>query len=99
MYKLLRSSKAKGSFPEALRWAKEAAEYITTKHSPLKVLVSTGLFGDVNTIFWEVEYKDLASFEASSAKLNADQGYWAVLSKATGLFIEGSLHDSLMRSV
>jgi hypothetical protein len=35
-----------------------------SKYSPIKVLVYSGLFGDVNTIFWEVGYKDLASYEA-----------------------------------
>ena len=100
MYKFTRSGKIKGgSFPDAVRWAKEIAEYVTSKHSPVKVHVYTGMFGDLNTIFWEIEHKDLASIESLSAKLVADQGYWAVVGKANGLFIDGTFHDSVMGSV
>lgn len=99
MYRFVRSLKVKGNLPEAVRWAKGIADYVNTHHSPPKVHVYTGLFGDVNTIFWEAEHKDLASLEGVFAKITSDQGYWAVVSKANGLFIEGSLHDSLMGSV
>jgi len=95
MYKFVRSAKVKASFPAALEWAKEVTEYINNKHSPPKVSVYTGMFGDVNTIFWEAEHKDLASLEAVFAKLTSDPGYWALVDKATGLFIEGSVHDSI----
>ena len=54
---------------------------------------------NVSTIFWEAEHKDLASLGGVFAKITSDQGYSAVVSKANGLFIEGSLHDSLMGSV
>ena len=100
MYRFVRSAQATaGRFPEAVRWAKEAAEYINTRDSFPKLRVFTGMFGDVNIVFWEAEHKDLSSIENVFAKLSADQGYWAVVSKATGLFVEGSIRDSVMGSV
>jgi len=99
MYKFVRSGKIKGNVPEAVRWAKEIADYVSGKHSPVKVHVYTGMFGDLNTIFWEIEHKDLASIEALSAKLVSDQGYWAVVEKAAGLFIDGTFRDSVLGSV
>ena len=99
MYRFVRSGKIKVNAPEALRWAKEIAEYVSSKASPLKVNVYTGLFGDLNTVFWEVEYKDLATVESTNAKLTADPGYWNVVSKGSALFIEGSFSDSIMRLV
>lgn len=99
MYRFVRSARVKGSFTDAVKWAKETAEYINSKYSPPKLSVYTGMFGDVNTVFWEASRNDLASIQSVFEKLAADPGYLALVSKATGLFIEGSVHDSVMGSV
>lgn len=100
MIRFQRSARAKGSTAlEAVQFAKEVAEYINTKYAPVSVQVYSELFGDLNTIYWYVDYKDLATIESINAQLLADQGYWAILGKATDLFIEGSLHDTLMSPV
>jgi len=100
MIRFQRSARARGSkVLEAIQFAKEVAEYLNTKYAPVSVQVYTELFGDVNTIYWYSDYKDLATIEGINAQILTDQGYWAIVSKATDLFIEGSLHDTLMSSV
>ncbi len=100
MFRFQRSARAKvGKALEAVQFAKEVAEYINTKYAPASVQAYTEQFGDINTIYWYVDYKDLATIEGINTQLLADQGYWAIVNKAADLFIEGSLHDTLMRSV
>ena len=99
MFRFVRSGKIKANLPDALKWAKEIAEYANARISPMKVNVYSGLFGDLNTIFWEIEYKDLATVESVNAKLTSDPGYWNVVSKGAALFIEGTFSDSIMRQV
>ena len=100
MFRFQRSARAKGGKAlEAVQFAKEVAGYINTKYAPVSVQVYTEQFGDLNTIYWYADYKDLATIEGINAQILTDQDYWAIVSKATDLFIEGSLHDTLMSSV
>ena len=100
MIRFWRSGQTKnGKFLDGVRFAKEVAEYINAKYAPVSVQVYTELFGDLNTIYWYADYKDLATIESINAQLLADQGYWAIVSKGTEWFIEGSFHDTLTRSV
>ena len=90
---------SRGKFQEAVQWAKEVAGYINTKYAPVSVQAYAELFGDVGMVHWYADYEDLATIEKFNAQLLADQGYWAVLNKGADLFIEGSLHDTLIQSV
>ena len=100
MYRFQRTARARGGKAmEAVQFAKEVAGYINAKYAPVSLQVYTELFGDVNTIYWYADYKDLASLETIIGQLNAGQEYWAILGKAADLFVEGSLHDTLMMSI
>jgi hypothetical protein len=95
-----RSGQAKvGKHLEVIQFAKEVADYVNTKYAPVSVQVYSELFGVLNTIYWHTDYNDLASLEDLNAQLIADPGYLAIVSKASDIFIDGSLHDTLMRSV
>ncbi len=88
-----------GKFLEGVQFAKEVAEYINANYPLGSLLVFTELFGDTGTIHWNSDNEDLASIEKVNAQLSADQDYWALLSKGDDLFIEGSLHDTVIQSV
>jgi hypothetical protein len=88
-----------GKYLEAIQWAKEVAEHINTKYSPVSLQVYTETFGDVHAIYWHGDYKDLAFFDSSYAQVLSDQGYWAIVMKGMELFIEGSFRDTLMSAV
>ena|SRR3990172_11482195 len=95
-----RSGRAKvGKALEVVQFAKEVAAYVNTKYDPVSVQVYSELFGEINTIYWHTDYDDLATLEKIYAQLTADPGYLSIVSKASDIFIEGSLHDTLMRAV
>ena len=88
----------RGNFQAAIQFAKEVAEHINTRYPPVSVQTFLELFGDYGTIHWYADYEDLASIEKFNAQLLMDQEYWAILNKATDLFIEGSVRDTLIQS-
>ena len=99
MFRFQRSGQVKnGKNLEAIGWAKEIAEYLNAKYST-SFQVYTEYFGDVNTIYWQSDFKDLATFESLSSQLLSDQGYWANVIKGMEWIIEGSLQDKLVHSV
>ena len=94
-----RSGRAKaGKAWEVIQFAKEVADFVNTKYAPVSVQVYSELFGDLNTIYWQTDYADLATLEEIHAKLTSDPDYLAIVSKGSDMFIEGTLHDKLMKS-
>ena len=95
-----RSGRAKGGKArEGIQFAKEIADFINTRYAPVSVQVYSELFGELNTIYWQTDYEDLAALEEFHAKLTSDPDYLAIISKGTGIFIQGTLHDKLLKSV
>ena len=100
MFRFHRTARAsRGKFPEAAQWAKEVAGYINTKYAPGSVQAYAEAFGDLGTVHWYADYEDLATIERINAQLLTDQGYWALLNKANDLFIEASVHDTMIQSL
>jgi hypothetical protein len=100
MIRYYRSARAKnGKLIEAIQFAKEVTEYLNKKYSPLLCQVYTATSGDYGTIYWYGDHKDLASVESFQRQLTSDQGYWAIVNKGIGSFIEGSIHDTMMSSL
>ena len=81
-----------------MQFAKEVRDYINNKFPDSTLRVYIRIFGEMGKIYWVSEQKDLASLERGNMQLMADPGYRAILGKAVGLFIEGSVHDTLMRA-
>lgn len=100
MYRFHRTGYAsRGKLLEAVKWAKEVAGYITKNYSPVSVQAYSEIFGDYSAVHWYTDYEDLATIEKINAQLLTDQGYLALLNKAGDLFIEGSIHDTLIQSL
>ena len=100
MFRFHRTARAsRGKFPEAAQWAKEVAGYINTKYAPGSVQAYAEAFGDLGTVHWYADYEDLATIEKLNAQLLADPEYGAMLKKSADLYIEGSLHDTLIQSL
>ena len=55
--------------------------------------------GNPNRIAWVTQYKDLAEFDAVTLKSLADPKYTELLVTAGELFIPGSIHDDIWRTV
>ncbi len=100
MFRFHRTARiSRGKLPDGVQWAKEVAGYINTKYAPVSVQAYAEVFGDIGKIHWYADYEDLATVERINAQLQADQGYWALLGKAADLFVEGSVHDTLIQSL
>jgi len=95
MYRFWRHSRVQGDQgPQAVQFAKEVADYLTAKYPEHPVQAYGGYFGDLGSVYWFSDYKDLAAFESFVAQLNADKDYLALLDKGNRLFSEG--HDTLV---
>jgi len=101
MFRFQRTGRVKNAqfFIEAVQWAKEITEYINTKYPQVSLQVYTEVFSDIHTIYWHADYKDLATLESVQSQLMADQGYWAIVNKGMGCFMEGTWKDILIRSL
>ncbi|MCJ7686558.1 MAG: hypothetical protein MUO68_19940 [Desulfobacteraceae bacterium] len=100
MIRWMRSARmARGDAMKAIAWSKEVAEYAKKYEGVSSVDVFLDAFGDSGTIRWIVDYEDLATLEKAQNQLMVDQDYWKKLGEAQNLFIEGSVHDIVMRGI
>jgi hypothetical protein len=81
-----------------LPFAQKASNYWKTEWDRnLEVRRPVG--GNPNRIAWVAQYKDLADFDAATVKSLADPKYIDLLVTAGDLFIPGSIHDDIWRTV
>ena len=101
MVRFHRSARAAAdtTFPEVVQWAKEVADYVTSNYPEATILAFAEQYGAVGTIHWYADYEDIATLDQVGSQLLTAEGYWAVIATGTGLFIEGSAHDTVMASV
>ena len=93
----IRSSGARNL--DAVQWANEVTDYVNGKHPNYKVQAFSSRFGDVNMLVWQVDFEDLAALDKYQQSFNTDQGYWELIKKAAGLFIEGTTNDTVFESL
>ena len=53
------------------------------------------VFGE-GRIVWTAEYPTLAAYEQDLEKLTVDATYWELSQEAKGIFVDGSLKDTLV---
>ena len=95
-FRKARSTAAK--FPQAIQWSHEVRKFVNDNYPGVTVQVFTEAFGDTDTIYWFIDFENLAALEAVNAKLGGDPGYWALMAQTGELFIEGSGEDTLVMS-
>lgn len=93
----LRTTGARGR--EALAWAQEVTTYLNGKFKQTNLQAFTQRFGDVNKVSWQADFDTLASLESYQQAVNVDQGYWELVDKANGLFMDGSIDDTVFESL
>lgn len=93
----LRSAGSKGR--EAAAWGQEVTTYLNGKFSDTRFQVFSQRFGDISTISWQADFDTLASLVSYQEAVTRDEGYWALVDKADGLFIEGSINDTVFESL
>ena len=93
----LRAVAGKGR--EATAWAQEVTDYLNRKFEDTRLQVFTHRFGDINTLTWQADFDSLASLDTFQQAVNRDQDYWKLVDKTDGLFMEDSIHDTVLESL
>jgi hypothetical protein len=100
MIRFQRSTRiAQGKDLEAIAWAKEITTFLNGKYSDANVQVFAHRFGVIDTVAWQVDFDSLAGLDKYQKTLNDDEGFLALLGKSTGLFVEGSLFDTVFETL
>jgi hypothetical protein len=90
---------APGKLVEALKFSAEIVEYTKKYEGAANVGVFLDSFGEVGTIRWCADYEDFASWEKVSNQIFADPEWFQKMDAIKDLFIPGSTHDLVMRSL
>lgn len=90
---------SKSRIPQAIGWGKEVSAFAQKKFGTPEIRMYMNAFGDVGVLRWEIDYADLAAFEAVQSKLMMDQEYWQYIAKAdqAEIFVDGSVHDEISK--
>jgi hypothetical protein len=93
---------SRGKNQGAIQWAKETTTYLRSKYPDILAIAAyEEHFGDVNTIHIFTDYESLATLELVEAHFPSDAAFQALMKKSNeeALFIEGSIHGTLVRSL
>lgn len=93
---------SRGKNPGAIQWAKESVEHLRSKYPKILAIGAyEEHFGNVNTIHIFTDYESLATLESVESQYPSDAAFQDLLKKSNeaGLFIEGSIHGTLVKSL
>ena len=100
MIRWMRSARiAPGKIVEALKFSTEILEYTKKYEGVADASVFLDSFGEVGTIRACADYEDFASWEKISNQVYADPEWFQKMDEIKDLFIPGSTHDVVMRSL
>jgi hypothetical protein len=92
------SAVAPGKMADALAFAGEMNEYLSSAHGQkMQLMMPVG--GNPHRLCWYTSYENLAAMEHFVAKTMSDAKYLSILGKGAAVFIAGSAHDDIWRSV
>lgn len=98
MYRFCRTAQPRsGRGLDATKLATETTAFINAKYAPLVMQAYTEMFGQLWRLHWYIDFPDLAAFEKFNDQLATDEGYWAILRKLPDVYVDGSVHDTLIR--
>jgi leucine carboxyl methyltransferase len=88
-----------GKTSEAIRFAEEVTKYLDTKYPERSGYVYMEESGTATTIHWFGDYESLDAIKRIQSEILSDKQYLALLKKAQGLFVQGSVRDTLLTSI
>ncbi len=92
------TSIAPGKVADAMAFANEMIDYLGSAHGQQTTLMMP-VGGNPHRLCWYTSYENLGEMEKFVAKTMSDPKYLAILAKAATLFIPGSAHDDIWRTV
>jgi hypothetical protein len=82
-----------------MRWAKELTDYMNTTHGKPALQLLKSRFGDVSTVHWVADFKDLAALEDWQRKVGADSGYRELVDRSLDIVLDGTIEDRILEFV
>jgi hypothetical protein len=98
MIRLQRTMKVKRG-KHAMKWAKELFDYMTTTHGKPTIHLFRSRFGNVSTLYWTVDFKDIDSLLTWQQKIGADAGYLELVKNSLDIIMEGTIEDTILESI
>lgn len=86
--------KTAGDLPPAVQFATEVTAYLNKRHS-LNMKFGIEMFGDA-CVHWYFENESLDKMTQVNAALLKDRDYLGMLDKVKGIWVEGSLKDTIV---
>ncbi len=83
----------------AMRWAKELTDYVNSAHGDPLLEFFRSRFGNVSTVYWIADLKDLNALQAWQQKVGTDPGYRELVNRSFDFIIDGSIEDRVLESV
>lgn len=87
-----------GKTPAALTFTKEIAAHIGTLTGH-EVRVGVPVGGNPSRIGWSVAYENLAAMDEAQMQMTSDAAYWEMVAQTATLFVPGSAHDDIWRTL
>ena len=98
MVTLIRTAEVNGvdKRQKALEWAKKAAQYVNGKFGLTDVEVGVEAYGNVGRVFWIGREQSLESLAEGALASMADEAYLQMEAQTAGLFVPGSVRDTVI---
>ncbi len=92
-----RSTPKPGKYFDAIKWAKEVADYVNTNYGT-NLFVYSQRYGEnpIGTIFWVGSFETTSSFEEISMNLGQDEGYITKIGPGSELIVGGTTYDNFL---
>jgi hypothetical protein len=87
-----------GKAREAVQWAQDAANWINERQPGSNLQVFREVFGHAGTLYWVGDAENVAMIEQRTAEREADPEWQVLVERCAGLFLPGSIRDTLLRS-
>ena len=91
-----------GKNREAIAWTQKAVNHLKANYPAIQSIQAFNeAFGNVGTTIVCVDYENMAATDTVAAQVATDETYQAMIAEAAsaGLFIPGTVHDTLGRSI
>jgi hypothetical protein len=84
---------------KAIEWAKKAAQYVNGRFGLTQVEVGIEAYGNVGRVYWIGREESLETLARGALQSMADEAYLQMEAQTAGLFVPGSVHDTVVVGV
>jgi hypothetical protein len=83
----------------AMVWAKELRDYVAATHGGPAIRLFKSCFGNVQTLYWTVDFENMQALLTWQHNLVRDPGYLQLSKNSVDIVVAGSVEDTILESV